>query len=129
MYFMIQLGVHFFSVFETILQNRRKFYEYLLQHFVGATLILFSMMCSEITAGAMILIVHDTSDILMALGRAFVKTKYETKLKTAIIYVSTTLTWIYMRIVVFPFCLLANVYANKPTPHEWYIISFERLPL
>jgi hypothetical protein len=31
-----------------------------------------------------------------------------------------------MRIVVFPFCLLANVYANKPTPHdEWYIISFE----
>lgn len=129
MYFMIQLGVHFFSVFEMIVIKRkteRKFYEYLLHHFVAATLILFSMMCNEITAGTMILIIHDASDILMAFGRAFVETKYETKLMTAIIYVSTTLTWIYMRIVVFPFCLLANVYANKPTPHdEWYIISFE----
>lgn len=37
-----------------------------------------------------------------------------------------TSIWIYLRIIVFPFCLLANVYANKPTPNdEWYIISFE----
>ena len=37
-----------------------------------------------------------------------------------------TSVWIYLRIIVFPFCLLANVYANKPTPQdEWYMISFE----
>jgi uncharacterized membrane protein YadS len=37
-----------------------------------------------------------------------------------------TSVWIYLRIMVFPFCLLANVYANKPTPQdEWYIINFE----
>ena len=93
---MIQLGVHFFSVFEMIVIKRkteRKFYEYLLHHFVAATLILFSMMYNEITAGTMILIIHDASDTLMAFGRAFVETKYESKLMTAIIYVSTTLTW------------------------------------
>lgn len=79
MYFMIQLGVHVFSVFEMIVIKRkteRKFYEYLLHHFVAATLILFSMMCNEITAGTMILIVHDMSDILIAIGRAFIETKY-----------------------------------------------------
>lgn len=49
MFFMIQLGVHIFSVFEMIVIKRkteRKFYEYLLHHFVAATLILFSMMCN-----------------------------------------------------------------------------------
>jgi len=70
---MIQLGVHFFSVFEMILIKRkteRKFYELLLHHFVAATLILFSMMCNQIAAGSMILIIHDMSDIMIAFGRA-----------------------------------------------------------
>jgi hypothetical protein len=35
------------------------------------------------------------------------------------------LTWIYMRIIVFPFCLLANVYINKPTINdEWHMIYY-----
>lgn len=49
MYFMLQLGVHLFSVFEMIVIKRkteRRFYEYMLHHFVAATLILFSMMCN-----------------------------------------------------------------------------------
>jgi hypothetical protein len=83
------------------------------------------MMCNEIAAGSMILIVHDMSDILIAFGRAFVETKFESRLKTTFVYILMTLVWIYLRIVVFPFCLLANVYANKPTPQdEWYLISF-----
>lgn len=37
-----------------------------------------------------------------------------------------TSVWIYMRIVVFPFCILSNVFINKPTAtDEWNIISFE----
>lgn len=126
---MIQLGVHLFSVFEMIVIKRkteRKFYEYLLHHFVAATLILFSMMCNEITAGSMILIIHDMSDILIAFGRAFIETKFESKMRTLSVYIGMTIIWIYLRIIVFPFCLLANVYANKPTPQdEWYLISFE----
>jgi len=71
---MVQLGVHVLSVFEMAVIKRkteRKFYEYLLHHFVAATLILFSMMCNEIAAGTMILIVHDASDIFVALGRGY----------------------------------------------------------
>lgn len=126
---MLQLGVHAFSVFEMIVIKRnkeRKFYEYLLHHFVAATLILFSMMSNQIAPGTMILIIHDSSDIMIAFGRAFVETKYSTKTVTAIVYFVMTAIWIFNRILVFPFCLLGNVYANKPTPQdEWYIISFE----
>lgn len=70
-FFMIQLGVHVLSVFEMVVIKRqeRKFYEYLLHHFMAASLILFSMMCNEITAGTMILIVHDFSDIFIASSR------------------------------------------------------------
>ena len=53
-------------------KTERKFYEYLLHHFVAATLILFSMMCNEIAAGTMILIVHDLSDIPIAFCRAYI---------------------------------------------------------
>lgn len=43
-----------------------------------------------------------------------------------ICYLLTTLTWIWMRIIVYPFCLLAQVYANKPAPNDlWAMISFE----
>lgn len=73
-FFMIQLGVHVFSVFELVVIKRkteRKFYEILLHHFMASSLIFFSMMCNEITAGTMILIVHDFSDIFIAFARAY----------------------------------------------------------
>jgi hypothetical protein len=69
---MIQLGVHILSVFEMVVIKRkseRKYYEYLLHHFLAASLILFSMTCNEIIAGTIILIVHDSSDIFIALSR------------------------------------------------------------
>jgi TLC domain len=73
----------------------------------------------------MILIIHDASDIFLAFGRALAETKYSKGSFLAVIYLLMTSVWIYLRIIIFPFCLLANVYANKPTPQdEWFIISF-----
>lgn len=77
-------------------------------------------------AGAMILIVHDMSDILMAGCRAYLETIYESKTNSAICYLSLLVVWIFCRILVFPFCLLANVYVNAPLPtDEWHLINFE----
>ena len=87
-----------------------------MHHSVAASLILFSMLSNQVSAGATILIVHDMSDILIAFARAYVETKYDTNpVVTTILYISTLVSWIYLRIIVFPFCILANVYANKPT--------------
>lgn len=83
-------------------------------------------MSNQIVAGTMILIVHDASDIMIAFARFFIETIYSSKHINNFIYSMMTLIWIWMRIIVFPFCLLANVYMNRPTPKDiWNIISFE----
>ena len=128
-FFMIQLGVHVLSVFEMVVIKRkseRKYYEYLLHHFLAASLILFSMTCNEIIAGTIILIVHDFSDIFLASCRAVFDIKLPNKNFIAVpLVVITLFMWIYMRIIVFPFCLLANVYINKPSVHdEWHMIYY-----
>jgi len=69
-------------------------------------------------AGAMILIVHDMSDILMAGCRAYLETIYEKKLYSAVGYLLLLTVWIFCRILVFPFCLLANVWVNSPIPTD-----------
>lgn len=123
------MGVHAFSVFEMVVikrQTEKKFHEYLLHHFIAVSLILFSIMSNQMVAGAMILLVHDMSDILMAGCRGFLETKFENKTANAIGYISLLTVWIFCRILVFPFCLLSNVYVNAPLPtDEWHMISFE----
>lgn len=116
-YFCFQLGVHMYSIFELVIfkKNDRKYYEWMLHHFMAASLILFSMMCNEITAGVMILIIHDASDIFMAGGRAYFEAHVR-KIKevTGFVVFMLFFSWIYLRIFIFPFCLLSNVYINKP---------------
>ena len=72
---MIQLGIHSFSLFEMVVLKRkteRKYYEYVLHHSVAVSLILFSTLSNQIVAGAMILIIHDASDIFMAFSRCYI---------------------------------------------------------
>lgn len=126
---MFHLGVHVFSVVELFLFRRgkeRKFYEWMLHHSVAATLILFSMMSNQIAAGVMILIVHDASDIFMAAGRFYAEANIPKSFMTNVTMVSLLIfSWIYLRLFIFPFCLLANVYINKPLPtDEWYMINY-----
>jgi ceramide synthetase len=110
-----------FSVFELVVikKNDRKYYEWMLHHFMAASLILFSMMCNEITAGVMILIIHDASDIFMAGSRTYFEANIKKpKALTGFMVFMLFLSWIYLRIVVFPFCLLSKVYVNKPLPTD-----------
>jgi len=76
------------------------------------------MMCNETAAGATILIAHDLSDIFAAFGRGFIETKYEIKWINITLYIVMTFFWIYTRHVVYPFCLLANVFENRPLPTD-----------
>ena len=83
-------------------------------------------MSNQIVPGVMILIVHDMSDIVAAVCRGFLETRYITKYNTAILYMSLVISWIFCRVWVFPSCLLSNVYVNAPlSTDEWYMIDFE----
>ena len=103
-----------------------KFYEYVLHHSVAVSLILFSTMSNQVAAGLMTLIVHDASDIMMAFARFYVETRNASKSVSNVSYVSMVLIWIWMRIIVYPYCLLSNVYMNRPMENDfWKMISFE----
>ena len=76
---MVQFGIHLFKIYELLFiygPNSRKFYEWLLHHFVAVILILFSLLSNQITAGIVILIIHDASDIFSSLGRGYMETKF-----------------------------------------------------
>ena len=120
--------MHAFSVFEMVVLKSRldKFHEFLLHHMIAVSLILFSIMSNQTVAGAMILIVHDMSDIPMAGCKAWIETKYSSKAGNVFAYFLLLFTWVYCRVLVYPLCLLANVWVNTPLESdEWYIISFE----
>ena len=127
-YYSFQLGAHIFSVFELAVfkRNDHKYYEWMLHHFMASSLILFSLLSNQILPGILILIVHDASDIFMAAGRFYSECRFKNKITTVVIVGLLFLTWIYSRLMVFPACLLSNVYANRPAPSDsWYMIRGE----
>lgn len=69
---MLKLGIHGFSLFESIIIKRttdRKYYEFLLHHFIANTLILFSMLTNFVTVGTVILFLHNVSDATLVYVR------------------------------------------------------------
>ena len=83
-------------------------------------------MSNQIASGAMTLIVHDASDILMAFTRFYIEKAGASKFWSHFSAISMLVVWIWMRIIAFPSCILANVYMNRPTAQDdWSMISFE----
>ena len=79
----------------------------------------------------MILIIHDASDIFMAGTRCYIEAHMKkNNIVSGFMLFMLFFSWIYLRIIIFPYCLLSNVYVNKPLPtDEWYIIHWEYLYL
>jgi hypothetical protein len=129
LYYMIQLGIHFFSLFEMVIIKRKtelKFHEYCLHHSIAVSLIMFSIMSNQVTDGVVVLIIHDASDILMAFARFYIELDCAKKWISNMTYIFMILIWIWMRIIVFPFCCLTNLYISRPTENDsWNMISFE----
>ncbi len=83
------------------------------------------MMSNQITAGVIIIIIHDFSDIFSSVARAFFETKWRDSILLGFMYLGFLASWVYMRTVIYPFCILAQVWANTPKPTDiWYAINF-----
>jgi len=86
---------------------------------------IFSLLCKFIVVGILILVVHDLSDIGLAISRLVIETKYNFKTFNVCFYLYTTLCWIYTRNIVFPFCFIDQEYENYPVEGSFhYPISF-----
>lgn len=114
---MLQLGVHTFSIFESVLirrKNYRKYYEFLLHHFIATTLILFSLLTNMLAVGAVILFLCDISDMATDIVRVYVETKYRHKVLDVTFFLLSAISWFYMRIAVYPFCAIWQIYLSLP---------------
>jgi ceramide synthetase len=125
---MLQLGKFLYSVTESLIFKRadRKYYEFLLHHFVATTLILFSMLTNCVAIGAVILVIHDVSDLPSAFIRGFIDTKYD-NLPTGLIFFALWLgSWSYLRAVVFPFCIIKQIIEFYPNPSQlWWDVRLQ----
>jgi ceramide synthetase len=89
-------------------------------------LIFFSLLSNQVAMGLVVLIVHDASDTFSALARAYIETKNVNNLLVVIKFVLMLGSWIYMRLIVYPFCLVKYTYLNTPSPTDmWYSIKYE----
>ena len=125
---MLQLGKFLYSITESVVFRRadRKFYEFLLHHFVATTLILFSMLTNGVAIGALIMVIHDVSDLPAALLRGFIDTKYDNAPTSLTLFALFLGSWTYFRVLVFPFCIIDQIIDYYPNPSQiWWSIRLQ----
>jgi len=112
-YYMIQFGSALCTFILQFKQNRSRnsYGELLLHDMATLMLLIISFLNNYLRMGAVILFLHDISDIFSYGCKIFVDTEYLTL--TLINYVSLVLTWFYTRLFVFPFQVILQCFTNN----------------
>lgn len=105
---MVQAGVHLHSLGSQLLSKRGdgKFYEYTLHHSCTVFLIWFSYMMNYLLVGIIVLLIHDPSDVLLILVRAYNDMKKRILILNIGIFVASYSFWVFARNYVLPSCVL-----------------------
>ena len=80
---------------------------------MATALILYSMLTNVIAVGTVILIIHDLCDLPSAFLRGFVDRKYDNMPTTIVFLVAWLGSWTYLRVYVFPTCLISQLYSTS----------------
>ena len=110
-----------FSIYESIFikgKSFRKFYEFLLHHFISAVLILTSLLSNVVAVGVVILFLHDISDMTADIVRVWVETKYRNTIIDILLFLLSVINWFYMRMIVFTSCAIWALYDSLPRPNS-----------
>jgi hypothetical protein len=121
LYYTLQLGKYLFSIYESIFikgKSYRKYYEFLLHHFISAVLILTSLLSNVVAVGVLILFLHDISDMTADIVRVWVETKYRHKVIDILLFLLAVGNWFYMRMIVFTSCTIWALYDSLPGPQS-----------
>lgn len=108
-YYGIQLGTHAYDVVWQILftsTKERKYYEMLLHHLLAYVLVQFSFSMNFLGVGAVVLLLHDFSDIFLIMGRWYIDFKRKNMIIIALAYFSLLFAWGYTRIVLISRCVI-----------------------
>jgi len=112
-YYMIQFGSALCTFILQFKQNRTRnsYGELLLHDLATLVLLIISFLNNYLRMGAVVLFLHDISDIFSYGCKIFVDTEY---LKTTLFfYVNLVLTWFWTRLYVFPFQVILQCFTNN----------------
>jgi len=112
-YYMIQFGSALCTFILQFKQNRTRnsYGEFLLHDMATLMLLVISFLNNYLRMGAVVLFLHDISDIFSYGCKIFVDTEY---LKTTLFfYVSLVLSWFWTRLYVFPFQVILQCFTNN----------------
>jgi ceramide synthetase len=112
-YYMIQFGSALCTFILQFKQNRTRnsYGELLLHDLATLVLLIISFLNNYIRMGAVVLFLHDISDIFSYGCKIYVDTKY---IKTTLFfYINLVLTWFWTRLYVFPFQVILQCFTNN----------------
>eukprot|EP00122_Pirum_gemmata_P010064 Pgem_evm1s9299 len=108
LYYYIQLSYYVGCLITLPFDNKRKdFIELVIHHFATVALIFFSYITNFWKVGTLVMAVHDCSDIVLDLAKAFNYAKYDAVADN--LFVGFAITFFVSRIIVFPFHILYSV--------------------
>ena len=103
-YYMVQLTYYWFLTCSQIYgdsgKKRKDFWQMLLHHFATISLINFSWVLNMVRAGMLVLVLHDSADVLLEIAKVC---KYANLQKACnAIFATFVLTWIVTRLYIYP---------------------------
>jgi len=128
MYYTVQFGFHLESLFShTLSKPRSDYMEMMLHHIVTLLLIFLSYMSNYSTAGAIILFLHDWSDILVSIVKAIADIKVPSWLLGGV-FILLMVSWAYTRLYVLPFevikvCCFSSFHAPNMTLNSMILMT------
>ncbi len=104
-FYILQFGKHVGRFFHHVfIRSEGNFYQYTLHHGLSTFLIFFSYLMNMWLIGIFVLFIHDISDCVLILGRAYRDYKHLNKIILRIIYTLGGPAWVFCRIFLLSYC-------------------------
>jgi hypothetical protein len=107
--YIIKLSYYFYEIEYATIFNRQRgdFSEVLLHHVLTIVLVIFSYSISFLPIGAVIMLVMDASDIFVCIFKICADVSKNLTLAS---YLPMFISWVYLRMYLFPFGILLPFY-------------------
>jgi hypothetical protein len=112
LYYQIQFGWHFHKLIDHVVYkwSDPSFWEMFLHHFVAVFLVFFSFLTNQLPVGLLVFMTHDPCDIFLYSNRFYHDRKDKKNFIHAIIYLLFVFVWVYLRLFVFPKCVVGQAF-------------------
>jgi ceramide synthetase len=124
-YMVFTMGYHVSNLILLAAKERKvDFVEMMFHHIVTVFLFGGSFMINFVPIGAVVAFLHDTADFICAVLKISAETEYDNMTKVSFVVLMTT--WVYTRLLVFPYLILSHEHSHldEETLFFHYILQF-----